>query len=659
MLNKNWLPQDRTFNPHVTPKNPPNSYRVEKFKNLAYHTCDYEHLFSNIDTAIVMKDMVDQQNFVTKESSLYLKYNFINKRGFELIWEIYENFYYKDWFFFKKDDLKHFLIRSNKKESTFIHSSPAPPPLQSPLPPTKPNSSTTQTTSPLYNLTDNENKDKQVYVSREAIRNITGYSSRVVPKWSNKEVYIEWQDALLEDDSDEIIIDGSRQIGKSFTIAEKAIELSFIPWEDTLVGWFIKKTTDVIRNYFLRHTRWFDKWIFIHYKSEWYILNTESGTKIYFRTLDNWAENVLGLTLKNIIIDEAQLIQYSVFEDVLEPTLATTDGRMILIGTPGMTARWYYYDKIMQCKKWIEASSSKKKIAVKSDQMPWVSYYQIDITQNPLISPKKREKIMATRNKASTQRQYFCNWNSGQDTLFSPKLCKVFPTISTEGYITVTFDPARKWSDRSAFAISFTIDNKCYFILSGFVPKEHKKQWGDQIKYYNDKILQSFLKHGKLLFWVDLRGIWEWFVEAFKTFYKDDRKTLIQITYTSWYTETIKGMEWTTSKSKLIENAVEMTDSKLVEVVEETNKDLMEEFMFLYEDEDRYGRMGMKSWFKDDISNAYITNLYIVKNRKLLQKSNIQSKEKTSQEIMKEWNAPFTPPKKKSFLAPKKNTRVW
>ena len=96
-----------------------------------------------------------------------------------------------------------------------------------------------------------------------------------------------------------------------------------------------------------------------------------------------------------------------------------------------------------------------------------------------------------------------------------------------------------------------------------------------------------------------------------------------------------------------------------MEVVEETNKDLMEEFMFLYEDEDRYGRMGMKSWFKDDISNAYITNLYIVKNRKLLQKSNIQSKEKTSQETMKEWNAPFTPPKKKSFLAPKKNTRVW
>ena len=85
MLNKNWSPQDRTFNPHVTPKNPPNSYRVEKFKNLAYHTCDYEHLFSNIDAAIVMKDMVDQQNFVTKESSLYLKYNFINKRGFELI----------------------------------------------------------------------------------------------------------------------------------------------------------------------------------------------------------------------------------------------------------------------------------------------------------------------------------------------------------------------------------------------------------------------------------------------------------------------------------------------------------------------------------------------------------------------------------------------
>ena len=49
-----------------------------------------------------------------------------------------------------------------------------------------------------------------------------------------------------------------------------------------------------------------------------------SSTKIYFRTLGDGAQNVLGLTLYNIIIDEAQLVDEQVFEDALLPTLTTT-----------------------------------------------------------------------------------------------------------------------------------------------------------------------------------------------------------------------------------------------------------------------------------------------------------------------------------------------
>lgn len=628
MLDKTWKIWDWYFNPQQNSDELLPEAEKKKYKNLLYYTLPFEMHFENVDNAVIFKDMASQQDYIKKEIALYVKYEYFNNPISEKIIDQYNNFYFYKWYFYKIDELKLWLVQKSWHNNTFIRANPD------------------------HYAQENIPWQKKLVISREAIRKISWYSPRVVPAWSESwtKVYIEWQDVILQDESPIILVDWSRQIWKSLTIAEKAVELSFLPNEDTLVWAFIKKTTDVIRNYMLRHIKKFPEWTFEHFKSEGYILNTKSWTKIYFRTLDNWAENVLWLTLRNIIVDEAQLIDYEVFEDALEPTLATTNGKMILIWTPWRSAKWYYYDLIMEAKRWIEVSWIK--IAVKCETNPDLSYYQIDYTQNPLLAPRLKEKIINNLHKASTQRQYCCNWNSWEDQLFQPDLISEYPTLSDDWYFVITFDPARKWTDRSAYCVFYVFNWIAKVIISWFVPKEHKWQWSKQISFYAKWLIKNFGKYKNVVYWVDLRWIWEWFNEAWNNHFKAEQnsKSLIEITYTTWNTETIKWLNWTVSKTKLISNATDHIDEWLVKVLKVSNKDLLEEFQFLYEDEDNKWFVAMKSTYKDDISNAFLTGLYVIKTRWYLKRtSKIEADENFD-----DWGQDFVPKNKK-----KKNKTTW
>lgn len=61
------------------------------------------------------------------------------------------------------------------------------------------------------------------------------------------------------------------------------------------------------------------------------------------------AKNVLGLTLRLIVIDEAQEVTKEIYDDALKPTLTTTGGRMILIGTAIEDTSSYMYYMIQEC----------------------------------------------------------------------------------------------------------------------------------------------------------------------------------------------------------------------------------------------------------------------------------------------------------------------
>lgn len=76
-----------------------------------------------------------------------------------------------------------------------------------------------------------KNNPLVIGISTQSIRNITGYSYTPVPGWSQtgESVFIKWQKMMLEDRSNILVIDGSRQMGKSFGMSELLIEESFIP----------------------------------------------------------------------------------------------------------------------------------------------------------------------------------------------------------------------------------------------------------------------------------------------------------------------------------------------------------------------------------------------------------------------------------------------
>jgi len=173
-------------------------------------------------------------------------------------------------------------------------------------------------------------KDKNVRIwTISAKKYITRYNfqrDKYSWHWIKNIEYVWEQDvvSIWVGSDDELFFWAGSLTHNSFCIAELCIEESFIPNSDLLVWAYTVKTTNVIRNYILKKLEWFQEWLFDHHKSEWYILNTQTGTKIHFRTLWEWWNNILWLTLKNIVVDEAQLVDDYVFNEVLRPTLLTT-----------------------------------------------------------------------------------------------------------------------------------------------------------------------------------------------------------------------------------------------------------------------------------------------------------------------------------------------
>lgn len=635
MLNKYYNFSSRKFNPEQE-KIIWDWVIEKKWKNLTYYTKKFEDVFENIDVWTLNIDIEKQFLHIEKEVNLYLKYDYFTKAVAEKIIEQYRFFYYYQWFYYNIWELRDRLFKKHSQENTFIGSDP----------------------NHISNLNEEfTNKKPVIEISRDAIRKITWYSPYVIPAWAEdwKSVYIEWQDRILEDESAIIVVDWSRQIWKSLTIAEKAVESSFIPNEHTLVWAFIKKTTDVIRNYILKHTEKFPEWTFEHFKSEWFILNVKSWTKIYFRTLDNWAENVRWLTLRNVIVDEAQLVATEVFEDVLFPTLSTTDGKMILIWTPWKSEKWYYYDLVMEARRW--TNEEDKMIAAKCENNPDLSYYKINIHENPLISPRIRKNILLNKEKASFQREYFNNWHAWSDKLFNPELMSNYPSITKDWYIVITFDPAKWWVDKSAFSVLYVFNWMIYLILSWSVPKAMKKKWSNQVSFYNKWVLKTFSEHKNLVLWVDIRWVWEWFTEAFKN--SNPKKSLIEISYTDWDEVNIKWLDWKIPKHLLITNKLDFIDDWFFKVLKSSCWWYVDEINFCFEDQDRKRRVKMKTSYKDDEINAVLTWLFIVKQRNLLSRSYVINHKENNQQFddwILEWvNDKKTIKKKKG----RKNKKVW
>jgi len=158
---------------------------------------------------------------------------------------------------------------------------------------------------------------------------------------------------LLNATEDVIIVNGSRQMGKSLALSQLLIEESFLPNNDTIVVAFQQSTTDIIKNYMLKSIAAFEtedgtNTMFLNKDRKNYIENSNSGSRCHFRTLDDKARNVRGLTVSKVVVDEAQEIDVVTMETAVLPTLTTTNGQLILIGTPGPERQGFMYQEILR-----------------------------------------------------------------------------------------------------------------------------------------------------------------------------------------------------------------------------------------------------------------------------------------------------------------------
>lgn len=119
-------------------------------------------------------------------------------------------------------------------------------------------------------------------------------------------------------------------MGKSLALSQLLIEESFLPNNDTIVVAFQQSTTDIIKNYMLKSIASFEtedgtNTMFLNKDRKNYIENSNSGSRCHFRTLDDKARNVRGLTVSKVVVDEAQEIDVVTMETAVLPTLTTTN----------------------------------------------------------------------------------------------------------------------------------------------------------------------------------------------------------------------------------------------------------------------------------------------------------------------------------------------
>ena len=123
---------------------------------------------------------------------------------------------------------------------------------------------------------------------------------------------------------------------------------------------------------------------------------------------------------------------------------------------------------------------------------------------------------------------------------------------------------------------------------------------------------------------MDISWVWDWVYTIFK---QAGLKINYTIRYTSWQIASVKQTEstnYTVAKSILINTFLDFISEDQLEIVELTNKDLIEELSYIQEAQTRTWIISFKSKFYDDISNAEMINLFIIKERKLLWRTNKQ-----------------------------------
>ncbi len=603
-------------------------------------------------TAWELRDMFDKQyDEMEKELKILQHYQLITAVDANETRKQYKVIYFKDWYAYIKQDI---LNQATQKESitsiyAFSQQQDNNNDNNAPLHYSQPDT----TRSKKFSLDESEPEDElgqlirdkplkselppgSIGISVWQIRKITWYSYHVKMAWHTAPVRVDWQHELIDSQANIIVVDGSRQWWKSLTIAEKVVEESFIPGKDILVCAFLQETTESIWEYMLDFLDHFEEGTFTVKERKRYMQNNESGVRIHFRTLKDWAKGIRGKTLRLIVVDEAMLVPTSVFKSVLLPTQTTIENpKLILLGTASDNTSCFMYKTILNIKKGTVYDQPGQNTWRRSAQ-----HIKFSVLENPLVSPVMLQEILADKDSPDTQREYFNKWWKLEDSLFQPKqhsITDIVEDLSPQAHVILSIDPARK-KDRSGYALLHCLNGKAIILASGEVPPSHKSQWTLQGKFFLD-IFKRYVTYKSQSVTIDVTWVWDWVVTVFR---QQGLKISDEVRYSGGDSESqIEEWRYNVGKSLMINNMIDWFQEDNLIIPYETNSLLLEEMWFIQMSKTRMWQVSFTSEFFDDITNAAMIWYYTAIKKRYINRVAINTEETLT--LAKEYDLSYKP----------------
>ncbi|TFH54368.1 MAG: terminase [Methanothrix sp.] len=203
-----------------------------------------------------------------------------------------------------------------------------------------------------------------------------------------------WQAEVLRSDSKRLLLNNSRQSGKSFICSALALHTAiYHPGSLTLcLSPTLRQSSELFRNV----KNFFSADPSIASTSESVLkLELANGSRIV--SLPGKEQNVRGYAgVSLLIVDEAARVPDDLYYSV-RPMLAVSNGRLIALSTPFGTRGWWY-------QSWVSPE-------------PW-QRWQIPASMCPRISPEFLEEERRVLGSYWYEQEYGCNFLDSQTQIF-------------------------------------------------------------------------------------------------------------------------------------------------------------------------------------------------------------------------------------------------
>lgn len=205
----------------------------------------------------------------------------------------------------------------------------------------------------------------------------------------------DWQADFLRSQSQRILLNCSRQVGKSTTTATLSIHTAF--YEDNslilLLSPSLRQSSELFRKC-LDVYRALNRPVPAEAENA-LSLELENGSRII--SLPGKEETIRGMSgVRLLVIDEASRVKDALYKSV-RPMLAVSGGRLVLLSSP-FGARGFFYEAWKQRESW--------------------DYYEIPATKCPRITPEFLEEERASMGDYWFEQEYLCKFNDALSSAF-------------------------------------------------------------------------------------------------------------------------------------------------------------------------------------------------------------------------------------------------